>query len=194
MRLIGKVSHYEKIMAYLTNPEGESEDLTETEKSMLERWLQAFTLQRNYTSVSSAAESLQKLFPDISRATAYRDCAASLSLFGDINKSTKEGIRHLATEIIKDAITLAKSALDYDGMMKGATAMAKVNGVNLIDPDMPDFEKLAPHTYTINLPANALDALMTMVKGGRVDLTSVVDKMRNAAQEVEFTEEKDAGL
>lgn len=189
MRLVGKVSHYDKIMAYLTNPEGESEELTEKEKEMLDRWMEAFTMQRNYDSVSKSAEALQKRFPDISRATAYRDCAAALSLFGDINKSTKEGIRHLATEITKDAIALARKGLDYEAMMRGASSMAKINGVNLIDPDMPDFDLLAPHTFNINIPANALDALMTMVKGGRVDLTSMVDKMRDSAQDVEFIEE-----
>lgn len=189
MRLVGKVSSYDKIIAYMTSPEGESNDLTDHERKMLDRWMVAFNFQREYKSTTQSADMLMKMYPGLSRATAYRDCAAAISLFGDISKATKEGIRHLATEITKDAISLAKENLDYDAMIRGAATIAKINGVNLIDPDMPDFEKLAPHTFNISLPPVALNALMDMLKGGRVDLTSMVAKMQEGAQDVEFTEE-----
>lgn len=189
MRLIGKQSHYERILAYLKDPDGTDDDLTDKEKEMVTRWMEAFTLQRNYTSASDAAAILMKRFPNISRATAFRDCSAALSLFGDLNKATKEGIRHLATEITKDAINIARVKNNEDAMMKGAKNIAQINGVNLTDPDMPDFNDLEPHTYNITLPPAALQVIMGMVKGGRVDLTDMVKQMQNIAEDAQIIDE-----
>lgn len=191
MRLIGKVSQYERILAYLKDPDANDQELTEKEREMLSRWMEAFTLQRNYSSAADAAAILMKRFPNISRATAFRDCAAALSLFGDLNKATKEGIRHLATEITKDAINIARIKNNEDAMMKGAKNIAQINGVNLTDPDMPDFDDLEPHTYNISLPPAALQVIMNMVKGGKVDLNDMVKQMQNVAEDVQIIDENE---
>ena len=188
MKALGKASHYEVILSYLTNPDGDINTLSEFEKKMLDRWMQAFTLQRNYNSTSDTVAILMKLFPDISRATIYRDCAAALNIFGDISKSNKDAIRHLASEITKDAIIIARLKNNEDGMMKGAKNLAAINGVNLTDPDMPDFAKLEPHKYNIQLPPAALAAVMSLVKGGKVDLSDMVAKMQEHAEDAKEVE------
>jgi hypothetical protein len=190
MRLIGKSSHYERILAYLKNPDADISELTPKEQEMVTRWMEAFTLQRNYNTPSDAAAILMKRFPGLSRPTAFRDCGAALALFGDLNKSTKEGIRFLATEITKDAINIARIKNNEDGMMKGAKNIAAINGVNLNDPDMPDFEKLQPNTYNINLPPAALEVVMGMIKGGKVDLGSMVSKMQDTAEDAQIIEDE----
>lgn len=183
MKLLGKVSSYEKIIAYLKDPDGNSELLTQNEQAMLNRRMEAFTLIRNYSSHSDAAAILMKRFPGISRATAFRDCADAISIFGDISRATKEGIRFLATEIVKDAINIAKVKNNEEGMMRGAKAIADINGVNSIDPEMPDFASLEPHTYVLGMPPEFIKAFEQMITKGKIDLTQVVNNMTNYAED-----------
>jgi hypothetical protein len=189
MKVLGKASHYEAIVTHLTDPESDIANLSAKEQEMLKRWMEAFTIQRNYSSTLDTVAILMKRFPNISRATAYRDCADALSVFGDISKATKEGIRHLATEITKDAIIIAKLKNNEDGMMKGAKNIAQINGVNLTDPDMPDFAKLEPHIYTIGIPPAALQVIMDMANGGKVNLNDMVARMSDVAEEAEVQDE-----
>lgn len=182
MRLIGKITTYDKIIAYLKDPEANKDTLTANEQAMLDRRMEAFTLIRNYNSNADAAAILMKRFPGISRATAYRDCADAVSMFGDISKATKEGIRHLASEIVRDAIQIARIKNNEEGMMKGAKALSDINGVNSTDPEMPDFAALEPHTYNIVLPDAFLKVMQLMIKGGKIDLTQVVNNMARTAE------------
>ncbi|MGY4385649.1 hypothetical protein ACVWYN_002695 [Pedobacter sp. UYP24] len=194
MKLLGKMSSYERIVAYYKDPEGDVSTLTEHEQIMLSRWNEAFTLQRNYTSTSDSAAILMKRFPGISRATAYRDCSHAISLFGDISKATKDGIKHLATEIVRDGIGIARMKNNEDAMIKGGVAIAKINGVNLVDPDLPRFDLLQQNTYEVNLPPAAVSLLEAMIKGGSIDLTQMVDAMGTHAEEATIeTEEDDNG-
>ena len=185
MKLIGKLSQYERIVAYMTNPDAEISELSQKDKEVLDRWMEAFTMQRNYKNVVDSAALLMKRFPGLSRATAYRDCANSISLFGDISVSSKEGIKHLSTEIVKDAIAIARLTNNAKEMRQGALALANINGVNVTDPDLPDFGKLEPHTYELALPPTLVKVLMEMAKTGKMDLTQVVNNMGNFAEEAE---------
>ena len=184
MKLIGKVSQYEKIVAFMKDPEGDETGLTEHDKETITRWMEAFTFLRNYNSSADASALMMKRFPEISRATAYRDLATALSLFGDISKSTKEGIRHLASEIVKDAIDMARNNNDYDAMMRGGNSLAKINGVNILDPDAIDFAALAPHNFQIVLPDGVLDFLKSMIKTGRVDFSDMINHIAEDATDV----------
>jgi len=194
MKLLGKMSSYERILVYMKDPDGDLSLLTEHEQLMLNRWSEAFTLQRNYTTTADAAAILMKRFPGISRATAYRDCSHAISLFGDVSKATKDGYKHLATEIVRDGISIARMKNNEDAMIKGAVAIAKINGVNLVDPDIPRFDLLEPNTYELNLPPAALAVLESLVNGGRIDLTSMVDAMASFAEDItEEPKEVDGG-
>lgn len=191
MRLVGKISQYDKIVAYMKDPEADDSTLTAKEKEMIARWQEAFTLIRNYNSIADAAAILMKRFDGISRATAYRDCAAAISLFGDITKSTKEGIRHLTTEIARDAINIARLKNNEDAMIRGAESIARINGVNDNDPDLPDFSAVEPHTYVLGLPEPFVRVMEQMIKGGRIDLTQVVNNMANTADDAQIITQSD---
>src|SRR3546814_13104282 len=88
MRLIGKKSSYDNIVTYLKNPSAETE-LTPKEQEMLNRWMEASTLLRNYNSYADVAAILMKRFPGMSRATAFRACAPAESVFGDIGSEER---------------------------------------------------------------------------------------------------------
>ncbi|WP_090500559.1 hypothetical protein [Pedobacter terrae] len=156
------------------------------------RWQEAFTLQRNGHSTADSAALLMKRFPGLSRATAYRDCANALSLFGDIAQSTKQGIKHLATEIVKDAIGIARIKNNEVAMIQGAKEMASINGVNTVDPDLPDFSKLEPNTYNISLPQNVISALQSMITGGHINLGGLVNEMSKHADEAEIIKDDES--
>lgn len=190
-KLIGKITVYDKIVGYMKNPEAELSELTAKEKHLLDRWQEAFTLLRNYKSTFDAAAILMKRFPGLSRAQAYRDCANAQSLFGDISATTKEGIKHLASEIVRDAIAIARVKNNESEMRAGALALAKINGVNQTDPDLPDFSLLEPHQYIFGLPESTKIALEHMIKGGRIDLTAVVNNMAKVATEVDIEKDVD---
>lgn len=187
-----KLSNYDLIIAELKNPDGDASNLSLHQQTLLARWQEAFTLQRNGHSTADSAALLMKRFPGISRATAYRDCANALSLFGDIAQSTKQGIKHLATEIVKDAIGIARIKNNEVAMIQGAKEMASINGVNTIDPDLPDFSKLEPNTYNISLPQNVISALQSMITGGHINLGGLVNEMSKHAQEAEIIQEDES--
>lgn len=189
MKKLGEKTSYDNIIAFLKDENAEV-DLTDHEKLMLTRWNEAFSLMRNYNSTSDAAAILMKRFPGLSRATAYRDCSHAVSLFGDITKSTKEGIRHLATEIIRDAIAIARAKNNEDGMIKGGVAIAKVNGVNLTEAETFKWDELEPHTYELALDPDIVRAMRSMIKGGKIDLSPVTDVMNSQAEDVDFEEVK----
>lgn len=189
MKLLGKISAYEKIVAYLKNENAVETDLTAHEKSKLDRCMTAFTLIRNYNSIADTAAILMKMYPGLSRATAYRDCADSQNMFGDFSRASKEAIRHLSTEIVRDALILAKAKNDYKVMILAAEKIALINGVNILDPEMPDFSKFEPNTYKMGLPQPVVNLLIQMTNAGVVDLSMVTDAMQNMAEEAEVIDE-----
>lgn len=186
-----KTTQYENIMAYLLDEKAKS-DLTEHEQEMCDRWMEAWTLQRNYHTINDAAAIIMKRF-GVSRATAFRDCANATALFGDLNASTKDGIKHLSTEMIKDGAKIHRAMNDGDGLIKAGVAIAKVNGVNVRDPDLPDFAKLQPHTYNIGLDELTIKAIHHLITSGRIDLSLIAQAMQEMAEDVEFVEVKSIG-
>lgn len=188
MRLIGKRSSYDNIIAYLKNPAGDSQ-LTEKEKEMLNRWMEAFTLVRNYNSYADAAAILMKRYPGMSRATAFRACSQAESVFGDISKTKKDGIRFFASEVVRDAIQIARIKNNEAVMISGARALVEVTGANQDDPDMPDWNDLEPHTYEIALPEQYVAVLHQIASAGKIDLGELVNRASAVAEDAKVIED-----
>lgn len=191
MKALGKNTSYERILAHMREELAES-DLSDFEKYKLTRLHEAFTFLRQWKTTQDAVALLLKRFPGISKATAYRDCADAISLFGDISKSTKEGIRHLSTELLREAAVLAKAKNDPEAMIKAALAMAKVNGVNITDPDAFNWAALEPHIYKYAVDPITLAAMRQMVNGGKVDLGGIVEAMNANAEEAVIIDDKES--
>lgn len=194
MKLLGKTTTYEHIAAYMRDELAET-DLSVHEQLLVQRWNEAWTLMRSGKSMADASAILMKRFSvdgkPLSRATAYRDCSNAISLFGDIAQSTKDGIKHLTTELVRDAAVIARAKNNEDGMMKAALAIAKINGVNTTDPDLPDFSKLEPNTYVFQLDPLTVKAIEHLIRTGRIELSMLTDAMNELAETVEFVEVKD---
>lgn len=191
MNLIGNVSKYDKIVSYMTNADAELSDLSDKEKEMLDRWQESYTMQRKYVSISDVVAILMKRYPGLSRATAFRDCKDAMNLFGDIQKAKKDAMRNLALEMVRDGARIANAEKDSAGLIKAGLAIARIAGVNVTDPDLPDFEKLEPHQYVLGLPPQLIKLLENMGKTGKIDLTQVVDNMAGFAEEAQEVEEDD---
>lgn len=156
-------------------------ELTEHEQQKLIRVNEAWTLMRKFTTTADAVAILMTRFEGLSRASAYRDCADAVSLFGDLSLTKKEGLRHLSTEMVKEAYQLAVLQKDPHAMIKAAAEISKINGVNLNDPDTFDWAKLEPHTYVLGIDEQMVKALKSMISNGKIDLTSVVEAMQSQA-------------
>lgn len=188
MRLIGKRSSYDSIVAYLKDPTGESQ-LTEKEREMLDRWMEAFTLVRNYSSYADAAAILMKRYPGMSRSTAFRACSQAESVFGDISKTRRDGIRFFASEVVRDAIQIARVKNNEAAMISGARALVEVTGANQEDPDMPDWNMLEPHTYEIALPEQYVAVLQQIASAGKIDLGELVNRASAVAEDAKVIED-----
>jgi hypothetical protein len=190
MKLLGKSTQYEHVVAFMKDELAET-DLTPHEQELVKRWNEAWTLMRSGKSTADAAAILMKRFTGLdgkplSRATAYRDCSNAISMFGDFSVSTKDGIKHLTTEMVRDASVIARAKNNEDGMIKAALAIARINGVNTTDPDLPDMSKLDPHTYVMQMDPLTIKAFHHLIKTGRIDLQMLADAMNELAETVEY--------
>ena len=155
--LIGNISVYQKIVNYMKDPD--NGDLTESEQTLVNRWIEAWTLMRENDSMARTVKIMQFKYPNMSRAQCYQDCANAISMFGDISKASKEGIRNLCSEIVKDAIRMARIQNKPGIMIQGAKELAMINGVNEVDVEAPNFALLEPHIYNIMLDDNSMKVL-----------------------------------
>lgn len=191
MKQIGKLTQLERLRECALSMDGDVSTLSEHDQLVYNRWNEAFTMLRNYKSVSDAVALLMKRYPGLSRPTAYRDCANALQLFGDIVGSSKEGLRHLAIEMVRDGAAIARATNDAKGLIRAGLAIERIGGINKNDPDLPDFSKLEPHQYVLGLPPTLVKMLEEMGKTGRIDLTQVVDNMANFAEDAVEVEDDD---
>lgn len=155
----------------------ESVVLSDKEKEVLSRWETAFTFMRKHRTVSQTVDLLMRFFPDISKVTAYRDVVNAQRLFGSVMESNKEGLRHLLTEFCMDLIARAKKNGDMKAENAAIANMIKINGLDREDPDLPDFSKLQPHQYNIQLPPEVLELLLNIVKSGKINISDIMNKM-----------------
>jgi hypothetical protein len=137
---------YDRIHSYYQS----GTSLTEKEDEIKKRWEAAHSLMLLYHSREQSVPILKARF-EISNAQAYRDINSSLKLFGDINKSNKEGMRNIHYELAMQTYKMAKECKPPDlAEMNRANALAmKILGLDREDPEMPDFENLQPHVYII---------------------------------------------
>lgn len=166
-------SAYERIYLFLKGEIPEDE-LSNSHKHILNRWQSAFTILRNYESVSDAIPKLMHQFK-LSHNRARVDCIYAQKLFGNVHASNKEGLRHLLTEWTKDVIIMArgKNPPDLKEINNAIRNLAAINGLDREDPDKIDFSKLEKHENPINVPKEIMDLLMILASKGSLDLTTI---------------------
>lgn len=177
-----KETNRDQLIAYLRNPEDESLQLTEKQRQLLDYYVDAYTIYRNYTSVSDTINILIKLSEKrgekISAATARRYIYDAMDVFGMASEMKREAIRHQATEIINDAIAIARDQKDAKTMIAGAKELAALHGSN--DPEAPNFDLLEPHLYEILADPQAMKILKSLITAGPVNLDNLTGNLMNS--------------
>jgi len=127
-------------------------------------------------------------------ATARRDIAQAMNLFGNIDKVPKEAHRARAIEMALATFKVAEQEADAGGMAKATLAYISATGLDKDDTDAVDMEKLMKErTYVEVLDPALRDLLLNFLaqSGGSVDVTRLFEKIYEAKQG-EYTDYENA--
>ncbi|WP_374949618.1 hypothetical protein [Mucilaginibacter sp.] len=182
MNLIDKDTNKDAIIAYLKSPETGIDHFTAKQKQLLDYYVDAYTLIRNYSSIPDTINVLIKLSihrgERISTSTARRYIHDAQDVFGYSSKTKPEAIQHLAMEIIRDAIGMARDQNNPDVMIKGAKELMAIGGKEIEQPFNP--EMLEQHIIEIGLDKPATDTLQLITTKGVVDLDTLMGNAMNS--------------
>lgn len=184
-KLLQKDNNQEAIITYLRDPDADLDVLTFKQKQLLDFYTDAYTVMRNYNSVPDAINILIKLSDKrgskISRSTARRYVYDAMDVFGYSSKIKREGILHYSTEVMRDAIAMAKEQGDPKTMIMGAKEVAALNGADEIEG--PNFDMLEPHIIEIMLDPEAMKLLKMLAGKGSLDLDTLMGNAMNTLAE-----------
>lgn len=142
-------------------------ELSKKNEDIRLRWTAVFTLLCNYHSNQQAIPKLMSQF-QISEAQAYRDLNNSMQLFGDVLKASKDGHRYIIYELAMKTYQVAAKNGDYKAMSQSVGNMIKLLGLDRLDPDLPDFQKMQPSLNVIMVPDNMKSILERKLETGPV--------------------------
>jgi hypothetical protein len=138
--------------------EGGEERLSKSDLALREQLQATHALLTQYHSPQQAVKILQERY-GISQPTAYRRLRDTTELFGDVTRTSKEGVRDILYEMSMKVFQLAagrknefkQSDPDLKAMNTAIARMSKLKGLdekdnNALTPDM-----LARNTYVVNL-------------------------------------------
>lgn len=173
--------------------------LSEKEQEICERWELAFSIfsaQKNRkVAVSKYLAVLAKKGKPQSIAQAYIDFRNAEKLFTPIQKYSKEFVRLVIIESamrdVKSCEAMLHKKKDID--VKSWSEIMKVKdkaekriidaaGLLVNDPQLPDFSKLIPSTFNINVDPKAMAMMKTFISKGTVDVTEVFKTMSSDAE------------
>ncbi|RYE26850.1 MAG: hypothetical protein EOP45_03105 [Sphingobacteriaceae bacterium] len=182
MKFSEKDGNKDAIMLYLKNPDADIKELSDKQKQLLDFYTDAYSILRNYGSVPDAIAVLLKLASNrgepISKSTARRYVYDAQDVYGYASKTKPEAIRHYATEVIKDAIAMARDQNKPDVMIAGAEKLMKVSGADEVEGF--NAEMLEQHIVEIGLDQKGQKLIGDIVAMGSVDLDSLVSNVMNS--------------
>lgn len=137
---------------------GEDIELSDHEEKVKIRWNAAFTFQlNNIESDREICTKLVKMFA-ISDTQAYRDIACARNLYGDVRKSSKDGLRYLVTQWLIEMLAIAKTEKDFKAMERLAGRIIMANNLNMEDSDLPDASKIQPPIQILAISLNFMNS------------------------------------
>ena len=158
--------------------------LSQKHEDIRVRWESAYGLLCNYHSPQDAIPGLDKL-DKRSKAQAYRDIKNAHNLFGDIQATSKDGVRSILYEYAMKIFQLATNDKNITEMNRAMSNLIKLKGLDRDDPEIPDFSRLKPTTQVIKLESDFLD------KFGHLLDKKVLDSMKKSVDGKIFFEYKD---
>jgi hypothetical protein len=111
-------------------------------------------------------------------ATARRDIAQAMNLFGQLDKVPKEAHRARAIDMALETFKVAQKLEDPTGMAKATAAYISATGLDKDDPDAVDIEKLMKErTYVEVLDPALRELLLNFLaqSGGSVDVSRLFE-------------------
>lgn len=170
-KVFGYKTTFDKLKAHLQGHET-ALVLNEEEKRLLERWEAAFMMLKEHKNTADVRDMLVNT-QGISRASAYSDIKNCQRLFGDVFKSNKDSLRHIITETANRLIMKAEMDGDTATVIAALNIIGRYNGLDQDDADLPDFSKLEPHTYIMNVSVEVSNFLLLMTQQGAVNLSDI---------------------
>lgn len=169
------------------------DSLTPKQKELLQRYEAAFTvwLDKPWKSDKEIRNFLMNTY-GISQTQAYQDIKNLQLLFGKIKNASKEWYRHMANELVKDAVSALDDADGDADCMKAAVfsagtkiaaaeALVKINRLNKVDADPFDWEQIKlPEFEPTNDPVEA--GILTGTS--RKEIAEKIRKMEEKYSEV----------
>jgi len=168
--------------------------LSDKEQEICARWELAFSIfsaQKNRKiAISKYMAVLKSKGTPQSIAQCYIDFRNAEKLFTPIQKYSKEFVRLVIIESamrdVKSCEAMLHKKNDMD--VKSWSEIMKVKdkaekriidaaGLMINDPQLPDFSKLVPSTFNINLDPKAFEMMKTFISKGNVDVTEVFKQM-----------------
>ena len=195
---IRKSDEIDRIEAYYRN----GIELLPKELEKCKRYELAFSLlleHRHRKSAVTKYVALCKINPDyfsISIGQAYKDMTIAERLFAPLMQYKKEFIRLTVVEsavkdikAIESRLKKTKDDKTWHNLMDLKNRVEKrlidSTGLNLNDPDLPDFTNIKPPEYNVVLPDEVLNMLKQFKGKGSINVSDLFD----SAEEVTIEDE-----
>lgn len=181
----------DRIYAAYLSEEGGVEALAEADRKVMQQIEAAYGLLLNYHSMEQAVPLLVAKF-DISRATAYRRCTASMKLFGDVKKVPKEARRAILQEYTMKVLQLALSASppNLTDALNAIRTMATLAQLQRPD-EQENPANTAPTAYILNLTVEGrkprqvdLSKLGELTEAEYADVVEAVEQAAPSADDI----------
>jgi hypothetical protein len=138
--------------------EGAEASLSKSDLELREQLQATHALLTQYHSVQQTVKILQERY-QVSQPTAYRRVRDTTELFGDVTKTSKEGVRDILFEMSMRVFQLAAGRKnefklpdpDLKAMNTAIARMSKLKGLDEKDNNALTPEMLARNTYVVNL-------------------------------------------
>lgn len=180
-----KPTDLEAIEAYYLDERGHIE-LTKHQDQVRRRLLVAHSLYLEAAPRKDIKSKLMKRY-SISAEQAYRDIRHAIRLFGEVNKSEKEGERHMLKELALETFREARKQHDLKQMNAAISNLIKLGGHDREDPDAPDWEKLKAGLYPIILDDPIRELFTKLIEqNGSIDLTKFMQNVAATSEDTEY--------
>jgi hypothetical protein len=181
---------FEKIEKYYLH----GHKLSPHDHQICERWESAFALLLKHKIRSIACKKHAAVYK-ITERQAYTDIKNAERIFVPIHKYSKEFVRltiiESAMRDVKSCEAMIKtkgekiSTGEWKNIMeikdRAEKRVIKAAGLDMYDPNLPDFSKILPHVYEIRLPDEVKNMFKTVIGRGVVDITAMMSSMSQEA-------------
>lgn len=176
-----KDSIYQRILASHIE---ENFPLTTEEQTIKKRLRHLFSLRLNNKYSKHQALKIHMQEMGVSQATAYRDYAWAMQIYGELDKTDRNAERMVVAE---NYWMLFQMALKEKNIEQARRALDSYSNLMQFDKDeeLIDLEKIQAHQYNIKINRQAARILRKALEGGVVDFNSIT------AQDVDFIEVSD---